>query len=50
MKKLHKIGMAIEAVGVTITTCGIADMTQWVLIAGVIFSAIGRGVTMYAKD
>jgi len=50
MKKLTKIGMALEAFGISITACGIADLTRWILILGVLTSAVGRGLVMYAKD
>lgn len=52
MKKINykKIGVAIEAVGVTITTAGITDLSQGWLITGMIISAVGRGLTMLLTD
>lgn len=49
-KRMVRLGMSLEAFGVTVTTCGIAEMSRWVLLTGVITSAIGRGLTIFFKD
>lgn len=49
-KKMVRLGMALEAFGVTITTCGIAEMSRRFLLTGVITSAFGRGLTILFKD
>lgn len=49
-KKMVRLGLALEAFGVTVTTCGIAEMSRWVLLTGVITSAFGRGLTMFFKN
>jgi hypothetical protein len=52
MKKINykKIGMAVEAVGVTITTAGITDLSRGWLISGMVITAIGRGLNMILID
>lgn len=50
MKYIKRVGLALEGFGVSITTCGVVDMTQWILITGVITSAAGRALTMFAKE
>lgn len=49
-KRMVRLGMALEAFGVTVTTCGIAEMSRWVLLTGVITSALGRALTIFFKD
>ena len=53
MKKFNKferLGMALEAFGVTVTTCGIAELSRLILIGGVLITGAGRALTMYFKD
>jgi hypothetical protein len=50
IKTVKRIGLALEGFGVAITTCGVVDMTQWILMTGVITSAAGRALTMFARE
>lgn len=53
MKKYNKyerLGMSLEAFGITVTTCGIAELSRWILFSGVIISGMGRALTMFFKS
>ena len=50
MKNLKRIGFALESFGVTITGYSAIEMTQWLLITGLILMAVGRGLVKYATE
>lgn len=48
--KITKLGLAMEAFGLTITGVGIGELDRWLLIPGLIIMALGRGLKEYGKD
>lgn len=51
MKNLNlvAIGNALEAFGLTITGCGIADLSRSWLMTGVLVSGLGRALSAYGN-
>lgn len=49
MKTLKRIGLALEGLGATVTTTAAIQNTMWLVISGVIVSAVGRAIGKYVE-